>query len=162
MKADEKGAAAYQAWEPSPKMVQKARNEDIIIQIASACANFIHQKDAYIAMKVVEHLLWDKAPIYTVHDNFITTPPCVKQVPDVYTKVYIEMGNPLRIINEFIKNNLIDLYYNTQDRENHLIYYYDSNTPFPTDILEYFMISLSPTKDKKKWQLPRLRLDYFF
>ncbi|XP_031396899.1 uncharacterized protein LOC116207918, partial [Punica granatum] len=61
---------------------------------SSACANFIHQKDAYIAMKVVESLLREGAPIYTVHDNFITTPPYVRIVPDIYTKVFINMGPP--------------------------------------------------------------------
>lgn len=42
----------------------------------STCVNFIHQKDAFIAMKVVEILTNNtnsKAPIYTVHENFITT-----------------------------------------------------------------------------------------
>jgi hypothetical protein len=70
----------------------------------AACANFIHQKDAYIAMEVVNSLLREGAP---VHDNFITTPPYVRIVPDVYTKVFINMGPPLRIINEYIRQNLI-------------------------------------------------------
>ncbi|GJU45916.1 DNA-dependent RNA polymerase [Tanacetum coccineum] len=35
--------------------------------------NFIHQRDAYIAMLVVFQLLIKAIPIYTVHDNFITT-----------------------------------------------------------------------------------------
>lgn len=65
---------------------------------AAACANFIHQKDAYVAMKVVESLVRKRAPIYTVHDNFITTPPYVRIVPDIYTKVFINMGPPLNII----------------------------------------------------------------
>ncbi|TXG60781.1 hypothetical protein EZV62_012144 [Acer yangbiense] len=42
----------------------------------STCVNFIHQKDAYIAMKVVEKLTSvtnGDAPIYTVHDNFRTS-----------------------------------------------------------------------------------------
>lgn len=44
----------------------------------STCVNFIHQKDAYIAMAVVNKLMTIKkmppAPIYTVHENFVTTP----------------------------------------------------------------------------------------
>ncbi|KAJ4715245.1 DNA-directed RNA polymerase [Melia azedarach] len=67
---------------------------------SATCANFIHQKDAYIAMKVVESLLSQRVDIYTVHDNFITTPPYVKVVPDIYTKVFISMGHPLQIIND--------------------------------------------------------------
>ncbi|EPS74139.1 hypothetical protein M569_00616, partial [Genlisea aurea] len=73
----------------------------------STCANFIHQKDAYIAMKVVESLLRQGVPIYTVHDNFITTPAYAKRVTDIYTKIFIQMGHPLNIINQFIKINLI-------------------------------------------------------
>lgn len=58
-------------------------------------------------MKVVESLLNQRAPIYTVHENFLTTPHYVKVVPDIYTKAIINMGHPLRIINEFIKINLL-------------------------------------------------------
>jgi DNA-directed RNA polymerase len=111
---------------------------------SSACANFIHQKDAYIAMKVVESLLIQGASIYTVHENFITTPHYVKLVPDIYTKVFIKMGPPLKIINEFIVQNLIKPDYSTQG-----IFYDD---PIPSDYLYEILNSLSPTKDKKKWE----------
>lgn len=73
----------------------------------STCVNFIHQKDAFIAMKVVEQLTLMKAPVYTVHDNFITTSVSAAAVPTVYTKVFIDMGPPLRMINELIRMNLI-------------------------------------------------------
>ena len=72
----------------------------------STCVNFIHQKDAYIAMKVVDELTLRKAPVYTVHDNFITTSVFAAGIPNIYTKVYMDMGHPLRIINEFIYSNL--------------------------------------------------------
>lgn len=74
----------------------------------STCVNFIHQKDAFIAMKVVEQFTFKmKAPVYTVHENFITTSVYAAGVPKIHTKVFMDMGPPLRIINEFIKENLI-------------------------------------------------------
>lgn len=61
----------------------------------SACANFLHQKDAFIAIQVVESLLKKGAPIYTtVHENFITTVPYVRMVPEIYTSVFVNMGHP--------------------------------------------------------------------
>lgn len=111
---------------------------------SSTCANFIHQKDAYIAMKVVESLLSQRAAIYTVHDNFITTPPFVKVVPDIYTKVFINMGPPLKIINDFLKINLINPYYHTQDINNiSPLYYHNNNDPMPSDYLTDLLNSLS-------------------
>lgn len=121
---------------------------------SATCANFIHQKDAYIAMKVVESLLSQRAAIYTVHDNFITSPPYVKVVPDIYTKVFINMGHPLQIINEFLRIHLILPYSNIQDIENiSLLYNHNNNDPMPSDLLTSFLNALSPTptKEKKKW-----------
>ncbi|KAI3719576.1 hypothetical protein L6452_20478 [Arctium lappa] len=40
----------------------------------STFVNFIHQKVAYIAMKVLKTMLYMKAPVYTVYDNFLTLP----------------------------------------------------------------------------------------
>ncbi|CAH1432043.1 unnamed protein product [Lactuca virosa] len=48
----------------------------------SSFVNFIHQKDAHIAMKVVEQMLYYKAPIYTVHDNFISSTYHSKKIAD--------------------------------------------------------------------------------
>lgn len=82
-------------------------NRDTRKTQVSTCVNFIHQRDAYIAMKVVEKLTKKtQAPIYTVHDNFITTSIYANEIPHIYTKVYLEMGDPLIIINEFILQNL--------------------------------------------------------
>lgn len=48
----------------------------------STCVNFIHQKDAFIAMKVVEELNSKmKTPVDTVHDNLITTSVYAAGVP---------------------------------------------------------------------------------
>lgn len=78
-------------------------------QIASF-ANFIHQKDAYVAMSVVESLLDMGAPIYTVHDNFLTTTTAQfsRAVPLKYTEGLCRMGPPLRIINAYIYMNVIE------------------------------------------------------
>ena len=73
----------------------------------STFANFIHQKDAYIAMSVVEYMQEIGAPIYTVHDNFITTAQYSYLLPQIYSNVIRNMGHPLSIINEFIYMNLI-------------------------------------------------------
>ncbi|XP_059645785.1 probable DNA-directed RNA polymerase [Cornus florida] len=74
-------------------------------QVAT-CVNFIHQKDAYIAMKVVEQIQLMKAPIYTVHDNFLTTPEFAAEIPNIYSNVFLEMGHPFKIINDFLIENI--------------------------------------------------------
>lgn len=74
----------------------------------STFVNFIHQKDASIAMSVVEKMLHTYgAPIYTVHDNFITTVQYSNYIPLIYSNVIRDMGPPLSIINEFIYMNVI-------------------------------------------------------
>lgn len=74
----------------------------------STFVNFIHQKDAQIAMSVVDKMLDKGFPIYTVYDNFITTAECSQHVPCIYRNVIKEMGPPLSIINEFIYMNVIE------------------------------------------------------
>lgn len=73
----------------------------------STFVNFIHQKDSHIAMNVVEEMLSIKAPIYTVHDNFITTAQYSNLIPMIYSNVIRNMGPPLSILNEFIYMNVI-------------------------------------------------------
>lgn len=61
-------------------------------QVAT-CVNFIHQKDAFIAMKVVEELTFKtngKAPVYTVHENFITTSIYASELPKIDTKAFMD------------------------------------------------------------------------
>lgn len=112
----------YMSWEKDVIVVyerQKKKRRRITLKVpslkrdsrksqTSACANFIHQKDAYIAMKVIEALLIKEAPIYTVHDNFLSTASHAQILPQVYTDVFIQMGDPLYIINDFILSNLIE------------------------------------------------------
>lgn len=54
----------------------------------STFVNFIHQKDALIysiAIQVVEEVLLKGAPVYTVHEHFITTAPYARKIPDIYS-----------------------------------------------------------------------------
>nr|UYK51799.1 hypothetical protein [Paphiopedilum micranthum] len=66
----------------------------------STFVNFIHQRDAHIAMSVVEKMLELNIPIYTVHDNFITTAQYSNLLPMIYSNAFINMGPPLSIINK--------------------------------------------------------------
>lgn len=116
----------------------------------STCVNFIHQKDAFIAMKVVEQLTKKmKAPIYTVHDNFITTSVSAARVPNIYTKVFMEMGPPLKLINQFLLINL----FRTRELSNEPYACPWDSDPIPGDYLRTHLISLEPEdlKSKSKW-----------
>lgn len=73
----------------------------------STFVNFIHQRDANLAMSVVKNILNIDAPIYTVHDNFITTVKYSDLIPSFYCGAIRDMGPPLSIINEFIYLNVI-------------------------------------------------------
>lgn len=53
------------------RIATSKRNQTKIV--TSTFVNFIHQRDAYIAMNVVEEMLSFNLPIYTVQDNFIST-----------------------------------------------------------------------------------------
>ena len=102
-------------------------------QVAT-CVNFIHQKDAYIAMKVVDKLALRGVPVYTVHDNFITTPLSATSVPNIYTQVFMEMGPPLRIINYFLNINLL----------NSIVVPEMLDEPIPVEYLKVLLKSLVP------------------
>lgn len=106
---------------------------------AATCANFIHQKDAYISMKVIQALLQHFADIYTVHDKFITTAPYVKVVPEIYTQAFLNMGFPLIIINHFINQNLI-----IPEKGDLKI---DESIPFTESFLEDILKSIYPDPD---------------
>ncbi|KAL2930262.1 putative DNA-directed RNA polymerase [Bienertia sinuspersici] len=63
-----------------PSKVKRDRTKTKI----STFVNFIHQKDAYITMCVVKKIMDRRAPIYTVHDNFITNSHNCKEIPIQY------------------------------------------------------------------------------
>lgn len=71
-------------------------------------ANFFHQKDANIAMKVVNDILGINAPIYTVHDNFIITAEYSRLEPLIYSNAISELGPPNKRVNKYIYDNVIN------------------------------------------------------
>ncbi|KAL6310585.1 hypothetical protein AAG906_019256 [Vitis piasezkii] len=107
----------------------------------STFANFIHQKDAFIAMHMIKYMVSANAPVYTVHDNFITTAPYASYISGYYYYVLYNMGCPLLWINQFIDLNL------AIDRNS-----YTLESPIPTDILYNSLESIIPknlNKSKK-------------
>lgn len=76
---------------------------------ASIFANFIHQKDGYIAYCMIRNKLKLGGPIYTVHDNFITSPDCAMNMPKYYIDIFTidDQFTPLGYINQFIIHNLM-------------------------------------------------------
>jgi hypothetical protein len=75
--------------------------------VVSTFANFIHQKDASVAMHtVMEMHKGEILPVYTVHDNFITTANNVKIVSQIYSRV-LTQEHPMVTINWFINKNII-------------------------------------------------------
>lgn len=74
--------------------------------VTATFVNLIHQRDGYIAMKFVESLDMD-TPIYTVHENFISTARHCAKFPDLYLDVFIKMRSPMLMINQFIYDNII-------------------------------------------------------
>lgn len=75
----------------------------------STFVNFIHQKDAFIAMSVIEDMRKDGYPIYTVHDNLICTITKSQDLPGIYRKVFHDLGAPLKLVNNMIWMNLISI-----------------------------------------------------
>lgn len=75
---------------------------------AATFVNFIHQKDAQIAMSMAFKAGELGLPLYTVHDNFITNTYYCHIMPQLYLNIIKEMGPPLKIINRFLYRNLIE------------------------------------------------------
>lgn len=74
----------------------------------STCVNFIHQKDAYIAMKLLSKVFHNKrSSIYTVHDNFITPLSNSYNLAQWYTEIFAnDLPHPLILVNHFILINM--------------------------------------------------------
>lgn len=92
---------------------------------AATFANFIHQKDAQIAMLMILNMINIGAPVYTVHDNFITTAPYAMGIPNIYIS-NIKGNDPILIINHFLIQNLLDLRGSL----------YSLDNPLPLDLLK--------------------------
>jgi len=81
----------------------------------STFANFIHQKDALIVMlrvikciREAEEKTRVHIPIYTIHDNFLTTIEHANKLPPFYRTAMQELGHPLVLINKFLYDNILD------------------------------------------------------
>ena len=114
----------------------------------STFVNFIHQRDANIAMKVVEYMLSIGAPIYTVHDNFITTAKYSHYIPVIYLKVIREMGPPLKILNEFIYMNIMKPIVKVESAGPHEGYFADK--VISKEILHFYLKANVPENISKK------------
>lgn len=114
----------------------------------STFVNFIHQKDAHITMSVVKKMLLMNMPIYTVHDNFITTAKYSHLLPDIYIKSICEMGPPLSIINEFIYMNVIKPIVKREGKGPDERYY--QNSVITKDKLHYYLYANIPENISKK------------
>jgi len=90
----------------------------------------------------------DRVPIYTVHDNFITTVLFTKVVPNAYIKTIAEGRNPLFYINHYIINNLVKDYF--QKKKINEDYNLILDTSFISDILRKRLPSSLNKKMKDK------------
>lgn len=73
-------------------------------------ANFIHQKDALIAINTIRSFYeaTGKAPIYTVYDCFVSNVVMSEKMADIYKETLFQsLGNPMELINVFLFKNLI-------------------------------------------------------
>lgn len=104
---------------------------------AATFANFIHQKDANIAVFMILEINDRKdlhVPVYTVHDNFITIAPFAKYVSDTYIKIYAEGREPLYYINYFLILNLAGGHSS-----------YSMDKPLPLDYIYKLLTDLVPS-----------------
>ena len=77
-------------------------------------ANFIHQKDALVALNMVQQFfnLYGDSPMYTVHDCFVSNYLLSDKLADLYKHSLFEsLGHPIRLVNIFITKNLIEPLY---------------------------------------------------
>nr|YP_010127583.1 DNA-dependent-RNA-polymerase [Bougainvillea spectabilis]QPP04907.1 DNA-dependent-RNA-polymerase [Bougainvillea spectabilis] len=122
----------------------------------STFVNFIHQKDAFIAMEVVRNLFKYNVPIYTVHDNFISSAEVSSYIPHIYNEVFYNMGPPLSIINSFIYMNIIKpvkskLKFTDELNEDNITCTVISKEKLETYLRENFPKNQISTREKKIW-----------
>lgn len=107
----------------------------------STFVNFIHQKDAQIAMSMAYYASELDLPLYTVHDNFITNTYNCEYMATLYLGVIKNMGPPLKMINRFLYINLIEPAIENAPHKNvrgfNLEYFDDKLIPDP--ILDEFL-----------------------
>nr|CAA71809.1 RNA polymerase [Beta vulgaris subsp. maritima] len=124
---------------------------------ASTFVNFIHQKDAQIAIEVASLANELNIPLYTVHDNFISNTELCHYMPLFYRAAFKKMEAPLTLINRFIYTNLIEPSLDNVDINKKYYYlrsgFYDHKI-IPTSLLNDFLsiTPLSETKNKSGWK----------
>lgn len=132
----------------------------------STFVNFIHQFDANIAMLVISSMKDKEYPIYTVHDNFITTADYSREVPHIYNESFIKIGKPLTIINTFIYMNLIEHNMSADSKSDMLIDFYNFNFDIifqqPT-LMSHLKLTIpdgysTDAKKKKNWENKRKKI----
>nr|QKQ14700.1 DNA-dependent RNA polymerase [Zygnema circumcarinatum] len=73
-------------------------------------ANLIHSLDAFVAQNGIGMFAraYPKAPLYSIHDCFITSPLHVECLPRFYNQSMLKLGNPIALLNRFVSSNLFD------------------------------------------------------
>ncbi|XP_070045570.1 probable DNA-directed RNA polymerase [Nicotiana tomentosiformis] len=102
-------------------------------------ANFVHQKDANIAFYMIRNVKSRGIPIYTVHDNFITTPDFAPLMAGFYIDIFEKGPHPMEYINAFIRKNLMGVKCYISDYAT--LY---KKEAFLVDILHNELLSLEP------------------
>jgi DNA-directed RNA polymerase len=75
---------------------------------AAITANAIHALNAFVCLTVVKLFkeLFPEAPIYTIHDCFVTSPLYVDSIGPLYIKAFLRLGSPIAIINQILLQNI--------------------------------------------------------
>lgn len=121
------------------KIPKEPNHRDLRKTSTSTFANFIHQKDAGIAMHMIQMMSSKGAPVYTVHDNFITNIEHARELPFLYVNIFLRY-DPLKTINDYINLNLRDGW----------VCQYPMDKPLPLDFLKKVLMDSLPTKFKRK------------
>lgn len=128
---------------------------------AAIFANFIHQKDALIAFNMIKDVKERGIPIYTVHDNFITTMDFAQAMGETYIKILNNIPHPMAYINAFLVKNIYEVAHSPEDASN-----IDLNASFAVDELSVLLdnlplpIEFQKTKLKTNLWNKRLREIY--
>lgn len=116
--------------------------------LTSTFANFIHQKDANIAMHVVHYTLNDDTPIYTVHDNFLTNSTNCRNMKKYYLCAFHELTPPLSLISLFMAENLLEWQNMPVDHLKRLIFVKDGIYLLRPEFFDSLNFDIPKTKRK--------------
>ena len=115
----------------------------------STFANFIHQKDAGLAMYMIKEMINQlNAPVYTVHDNFLSNVVYTLHLPRLYSSIFLRY-HPLKIINEYIVQNL----------QKGLLTTYPLDQPLPLNYIKTALMDRLPDKKDKNYKIYLNKVD---